>query len=272
MKELRRLWRLGRAALHIALGVAKAEFLYHRWPQERRRAEVRAWALKVFDIFGVRLEIDGKVDAIAASPRLLVANHVSWLDIYAILAVADVRFVAKTEVESWPCVGRLARTIGTVFVDRNGRSRANESRDAIARLLGEGTTVCLFPEATTTDGSCIRPFHPPMLQAAVDRQAQVQPIALRYARADGQRAAEAAFVGDTSLVESLWNLAGCEGLGVVATLLEPVAAAGRDRKMLAEMLQSRIAACLGVACTPLALPHVRGRAEPVSALTVPTAT
>src|ERR1700735_4469641 len=93
-------------------------------------------------LFGIRIRVVGKPPAGAA---LLLANHSSWLDIVIFSAVTPLSFVAKSEVNSWPFFGTLARLQRTVFVTRAKRSEAGVARDAIAQRLGHGDGVGLVP-------------------------------------------------------------------------------------------------------------------------------
>ncbi|KAB2912553.1 MAG: 1-acyl-sn-glycerol-3-phosphate acyltransferase [Hyphomicrobiaceae bacterium] len=247
MTGLRRWWRLWRALIHVLIAVFKVALLYPHWPVSRRRVEVRAWAQTALEIFGVRTCIAGRSTA-PSQPCMLVANHVSWLDVFVILSFADARFVAKAQVARWPLVGGLARALGTVFIDRSARASAAATNAMVRGLFFEKSTVCIFPEGTTTDGSMIKVFRAPLLQAAIDQAVDIQPIALRYVRPDGSPGTEAAFTGEMSLLRSLWMLAGCSALRTDITLLTPVGAADFNRHDLANQLQRSIASHLDVPC------------------------
>ncbi len=247
MTGIRRWWRLSRALTHVAVAVFKVGFLHPRWSVAKQRVEIQAWAQTALEIFGVRTCVEGRgIDP--GRPCVLVANHVSWLDVFAILSFADARFVAKAEVARWPIVGGLARALGTIFIDRSARGSTAATIAAVRGLLTEKATVCIFPEGTTTDGSMIRVFRAPLLQAAIDQAVDIQPVAVRYVRPDGSAGAEAAFTGEMSLLRSLWVLAGSDALRTDITLLAPMSAADCHRHELAGHLQRCIASHLGVPC------------------------
>lgn len=137
---------------------------------------------------------------------LVVANHISWIDVLAIAATAPVVPVAKCEVAQWPVIGPLARRTGTVFVSRRiGR----DLPDTVARItatLRRGHRVLLFPEGTTTCGGPPVAFRRAGFQAAVDAAAAVQSVSIQYTDRRGRPSVSAAFVGDDTLVESVWRV------------------------------------------------------------------
>jgi 1-acyl-sn-glycerol-3-phosphate acyltransferase len=136
-------------------------------------------------------------------PLLVVANHVSWLDVYLLNALATARFVAKSDVRDWPLVGPIAAAFGTFFIVRGSYRDAARVKNAIADALLRGERVVVFPEGTTTDGTRVSRFYAALLQAAVDTGAPVQPVAIRYVGPDGAYEPAAAFIDDMSFATSL---------------------------------------------------------------------
>ena len=164
---------------------------------------------------------------------LLVANHVSWLDVVALLAVTPVRLVAKHDVRAWPAVGVLAALTGSIFVDRSRPKRLPGTVAEVAAALRAGRSVAVFPEGTTFCGAERGRFRPAVFQAAVDAGAPVVPIAIRYGSPD------AAFVGDDTLWSSVRRVAGLRGLTVTligSPALRPEP--GADRRALARAAQA----------------------------------
>lgn len=251
-----RLVRLARAFAHLAVAAWKLAVHAPLWSGRTQRRQVARWSRKVFRIFGVKLLLTGTARQDTARPMLIVANHVSWLDIYALLAAIDVRFVAKSEVRGWPIVGRLAVRLGTLFIERGRRAASRETSQDIAALLARGTPVCVFAEGTTTDGRHLEPFRAPLFEPAVTEAALVQPVAIRYVDARGELSNVPAFVADMSLQESLWRLAGAGGVTAEVHFLAPIEPQGRDRRTLAVLAERAIASHLGVPVL------TRPRAEP----------
>lgn len=179
---------------------------------------------------------------------LLVANHVSWLDIPVLGAQADLSFVSKSEVRRWPLIGALAALLGTIFLDR-GAHRARACVGQIEERLARGQSVALFPEGTTTNGRILLPFFSRLFAAAQHPGMRVQPVALRYFDR-GKPCAIAPFVGDDDLVAHLFRILRHPELVVEVDFLEPLAVRDRDRKSLATACRSAIARQLDLAGRP----------------------
>ncbi|MFU8872044.1 lysophospholipid acyltransferase family protein [Micromonospora sp. SL4-19] len=211
-------------------------------PARGRRAALRGWARGTLRVLGVRLLVRGRLPRRQA---LLVANHVSWLDILAVLSVAPARLLAKREVRDWPVVGPLAAAAGTVFVDRSRPRNLPATVARVAAALRGGHPVAVFPEGTTWCGEAAdcrpgRGFRPAMFQAAVDAGVPVVPLRLAY-RSAGDPTTLAAFLGEETLWESVRRVLAARDLTVsvvVAAALHP--ARDADRRVLARAAESAI--------------------------------
>lgn len=137
---------------------------------------------------------------------LIVSNHISWLDIFALCAFRPAGFIAKQEIRKWPLIGKLCANIGTVFINRNDRKDIAPVNAAIGTALTGGRSVCFFPEAKTSDGLGLLPFKAALFQSAVDTQMPVCVVALRYLDGNGNQTTLPSYAGDTSLLRSLWNI------------------------------------------------------------------
>lgn len=207
----------------------------------------------------VAVEVDARgARPLLAGPVLFVANHVSWLDVQALGAVAGTRFIAKAEVRDWPVVGALAARLGTLFIRRGHFRDAMRVKNELAKLFVGGERVAVFPEATTTDGTRLGTFHPALFQAAIDAAIPVQPVAIRILEVDGTPAAAAAFVDDMTFVESLGKVLARPRLVVELTFGPPIWAADQTRRQLAMRCRSFVAGVLGLAePMPVAVPPLR---------------
>ena len=134
----------------------------------------------------------------------------------------------------------------TLYIERERRRDALRVVHQMAQALQDGDTVAVFPEGTTGEGRALLPFHANLLQAAIATDTPVQPVALRYADAHHAVSPAALWVGDTTLVQSLWQLACGQGLRVMLTVLPPMRTAHADRRALAEHLRQEIGQALRV--------------------------
>jgi len=236
--------RMARLVRHLAGLYASAVWRAPRLqPAGRRELAARFAREMLDDVLQVRLHVRGAPRE--RTPTLIVANHVSWLDMYVLNAVAGARFVAKSEVRGWPFFGTIATRFDTFFIVRGSYRDAARMRTAVARALGLGERVAVFPEGTTTDGTTVGRFFPALFQAAIDARARVQPVALRYRDAHGRPSAAPAFVGDTTVLASVRQVLREPALAVEATIGPSLDPAGRTRRELAEHTRSWIAATLG---------------------------
>ena len=232
-------WRIGRATLHVLHGMLVMT-RFGALDAAGRQQRIQWWSAKLLRTMGLALHASG-------TPRpgatLLVANHVSWLDIAAIHAVAPhARFVSKADVLKWPLLGWLIRGAGTLFIERERKRDALRVVHQMAESLQAGDTVAVFPEGTTTDGRTLLPFHANLLHAAVTTGTPVQPVALRYADSAHAISPAAEYIGDTTLVQSLWRVASARGLAVHVDLLPSQGSRHADRRALAQALREQIAA------------------------------
>ena len=235
-------WRLLRALLHLLHGMAVMASFPLRNPAGRHEC-IRWWSAGVLRAMGLEVQIHG-------TPRpgatLIVANHVSWLDIVAIHAAAPhARFVSKADVLSWPLLGWLIRNAGTLFIERERKRDAVRVVHAVAAALEQGDTVAVFPEGTTGGGPELLPFHANLLQAAVATGTPVQPVVLRFFDASAPFSQAVEYLGETTLMQSVWRVACARGLGVRVELMAPLATPHADRRALAAHLRDVMAARLG---------------------------
>jgi 1-acyl-sn-glycerol-3-phosphate acyltransferase len=235
---------VARLLVHILVAIFKLAVMAPRWSDAQRVQEITSWSRSVFALLGVRLVVRGVPERRAGT--LYAGNHVSWLDIYALLATTDLRFVAKTEVRDWPLIGWLASRLGTLFITRDRRGEAYSTAFAMAGLLRAGHKICMFPEGTTTDGHTLRPFRAALFDSAAEGRAVVQPFAIRYLGEDGRLTAAAAFVGDTSIATSLRTLLGHRNVTCELVLLPPIATAGMGRRALALAVEEAVRSYLDV--------------------------
>lgn len=242
MRRLRAAWRLSRIAIHVLHGVAITLLRFPGYDTAQRQARVAWWAAKMLRVAGCGVE---SVGTPATGGSLMVANHISWLDIVAIHAVCpQARFVSKADVKRWPVLNRLVDAAGTLYLERERARDAMRVVHHVGEALQAGDTVAVFPEGTTGAGVELLPFHANLLQAAISTAMPVQPVALRYADAQGPISAAVVYIGDTTLIESLWRVACADGLRVRVQFLASVPSGGSERRELAARLRERIGAAL----------------------------
>lgn len=248
--------RIALLLAHVLAGLAIASVIFPWLAQRNRNRIIRGWSRLLLAICGVRLRLAGLPleptlartgVAPGGSGRMLLANHVSWIDVFAVHAALPSRFVAKSEIRDWPLLGLLVTLVGTLYVERGRRHAVASINHQVRERLKQGETVAVFPEGTTTDGRSLLPFHANLIAPAQETGAACWPVAIRYAEG-GRPTTAAAFVGDMPLPRSLWNILAARRLEVEVAFLEPVrTGAGGNRHHVAAVAADRIAAWLGVA-------------------------
>lgn len=231
--------RLG-LGFHLLAGLVIVFAVYPLVAPARRQWLKQAWSRQMLRILGIRLEVRGAIEA----GVLLVANHISWVDIFVINAACPTTFVAKAEVRNWPLIGALAARTETLFIERQRGRHALHIAHRMAELLAGGGNVAFFPEGTTTDGAQLLPFHAALLQPAISAGVAVQPLAIAYRDADGKRATAPAYVGDTSFMECVAAIMAAKGLQAELDCLPPVVAIDRNRREIAADCAAQIQASL----------------------------
>lgn len=199
---------------------------------------VQLWSRQMLRVLGIGLRVQGATQL--SGPLLLVANHISWLDITALHAARYCRFVSKADVRDWPLIGRLADGVGTLFIQRESRRDALRVVHHMAERLQAGDVLAVFPEGTTSEGRELLPFHGNLLQAAISSDTPAQPVALHFLDAQGQPSFAPCYVGDDTLVASLWRTLCTPGITVVLHFGEPQTAQGRTRQAWAHDLRETI--------------------------------
>ncbi|MDP2852251.1 MAG: lysophospholipid acyltransferase family protein [Gallionella sp.] len=231
--------RGGHLALHLFYAVLLAIF-YPHLDQTKRRRTLKIWSRQLLDILNIGIRTEGQRPVRGEGGYLIVANHVSWLDIFVLNAIYPSRFIAKAEVRNWPLIGWLCKRSNTIFIERAMRQDAASINQRVSLLLKQGICVGLFPEGTTTDGKQAGHFHSALIQPAIDADAMLCPIALRYQDKNGKQSSAAAFTGDMTLSRSIWRILRCPRFDALLVFTPALATAGKNRRVLARAAQEAI--------------------------------
>lgn len=240
-----RVLRIARLLLHLLRGMTIAAIVFPRIDDKQRRAHIRRWSRQLLAILAIHLHVTRVRAPDDSRPQraMLVANHVSWIDIFAIDAVMPARFVAKSEVARWPLVGWLSTRAGTLYVSRARRHDTARINREVRAALERGELVGVFPEGTTTDGNRLLKFHSSLLQPAVSEQAAILPVAVSYWKSDGTRCTELAYDGRWSLWDTVKRMVRVRTIRCTLTVL-PALEPQRHRRELADAAHRAIAEAL----------------------------
>lgn len=239
-----RLVRVVHLAFHLSHGLLTAALVLPWVNPIRRDRIISGWCRQLLTVFNIRLVTHGKVPDENA-PALLIANHVSWIDIYAINSVRVVRFVAMSEIRRWPVFGWLAAQANTLFTDRSKRHDAGRLVRQVSASLRSGDCLCYFPEGGTSDGTHLKPFKNSLIQAAIDADSAIWPVAILYPDENGKPDPELSYANRT-LWGSVKSVLAQQAPVVELYFGEPIPAGGQDRRALSAAARMHIARSLNL--------------------------
>jgi 1-acyl-sn-glycerol-3-phosphate acyltransferase len=225
VKLIRLLFEFTRGALVLWLRFPKLD-------HDGRLREIQRWAAKVLTI--LRVQVQCEAPAPTQCPALVVANHLSWLDVLVLQSLLPGVFVAKSEVRHWPGIGAMAQACATIFVERSSRQSARAMVNEMLKAIKQGYSVFAFPEGTSSDGSDVGQFHTNVFEAAIQAHVHVQPVTLLYVDTHLNLSSDTAlFTGDTTLVASLRKVMASSSVQATVHFGKFILPQGHTRKSLA---------------------------------------
>ncbi|MBI1889961.1 MAG: 1-acyl-sn-glycerol-3-phosphate acyltransferase [Burkholderiales bacterium] len=236
------LWyRLARVCLHLFVGLWTCAVVFPWLDAEGRMRRIHRWSIQLLGLCRVKLDVIHHAAEPQPTRALIVANHISWLDIFVINSLHTCRFVAKSDIRGWPLIGWLCDKAGTIFIARGKLRDVRRIYEGLVHSLHEGEHVAFFPEGTTSEQGTVLPFHANLFEAAVEAGVPVQPFALRYVDAQGGLHPSVSFIGDMSFAQSM--IAVLTGGPIHAELirLPIVVTTDRHRRELAPLARQVIA-------------------------------
>ena len=213
-----------------------------RLDQAGQSLAIQQWSADTLKLLGISVEVIGNMATPASNPsRLLVANHISWLDPLVIQTLQHSIFVAKQEVSQWPVVGHIAKGCDVVFVNRGSPSSARKMVQGLTEALQNNMCIAGFPEGTSTEGHKVGLFHSNLFEVAVANSCEVVALSLRYKDPASQvMRLEPAFVGDIGFLQSLHRVVCAPPMVVQVVVSDPIASHGHTRRTLAQLAQSKV--------------------------------
>jgi 1-acyl-sn-glycerol-3-phosphate acyltransferase len=223
--------------LHILLVVPLCLLIFISTKNQQERI-IRFWCKRLLSIFEISVEVTGfERNLVNQKKYLMVANHISWMDIIIIQSIKPCIFVAKSDVASWPLFGWVAQMTGTIFIKRDKISDIKKALKKMKRRLIK-RSVCIFPEGTSTNGRYLLPFKSNLFQSSIDTQKSILPLCLRYEQKNIYTD-KTAFVDDMSLLDSIIKIKQEKDIRVVVEILQPIRPR-YNRKELASYTQEII--------------------------------
>lgn len=261
------IFRATRLVLHLFYGAMLA-IVYPHLRSSLQSRIMQRWSVELLDVLHVRVSVTGNTPLRDIKQGLIVANHISWLDVYVMISILPMRFVAKSEVRSWPFIGWLCVRAQTIFIERNKRSDTVRANQQIVEHLRQGNCMAIFPEGTTSDGSQVRHFHASLLQPAIDSQTTIYPVAVYYHDKFNNANLDAAYIDEMSFLDSLWKILSSRDLQVRLTATSALSTQDENRRLLALEAHRRISHALSIELPPVAeeiisTSHLDNAEEPI---------
>lgn len=237
-------WPFLRVILHLLQGLATCAIVFPFVSTKHKENLVRNWSAALLRILRVRVE----ARLIGATPStqraLIVANHVSWLDIFVINSLQPCHFVAKADIRNWPLLGWLCEQAGTIFIARGKRRETRRVQEGLVTSILRGQRIAFFPEGTTAAQGNLLPFHSNLFEAAISAGVPIKPYAVRYLDAQGNLNAAANFIGDTTFVDSMMLILKTRGMHAQLIELPLIDSSELDRRALSARAHAAIANAL----------------------------
>ncbi len=243
-------FRLLRIVLHLFAGLGTCALIFPFIGAQARTARIKRWSVRLLALCGVQVRFE-EAGVREASRALIVSNHVSWLDIFVINALHPCRFVAKSDIRSWPLIGWLSEQAGTIFISRGKLRDVRRIYQGLVTSLHAGEHVAFFPEGTTSAQGTLLPFHANLFEAAIEAEVPVQPFALRYVDSDGQLHPAADFINDMTFVQSVLTILRAGTMTAHLIVLPPIpTGTASHRRELADLACNAITQALGYGAVP----------------------
>lgn len=243
------IWRLGKLVLFLIYHILY--LVVNSLGKEKATVELQAsrqginFGRGLLRTLGIRMTVTGPKPPM---PALLAPNHMGYLDILVMMGAVECFMLTRSEVASWPLLGRVITKAGHPQIKR-ARSRALASAgDAAGSVLERGDRICIFLEGTSTGHDRVLPFHPAMIQPAIKAGAAVVPVGIRWKSIDPDidLAEDVSYWKDHIIGPHLWRLCGLKGIEVEVQFGEPIPTTDRDRKSLAVELREKVTALSGL--------------------------
>lgn len=232
-------FRLVRLILKLISGLLLSVTRYRNADADGKRRINSKWSRELLAIAGIQVRaVDFPVVANSHAVTL-VANHVSWADIFALNSQRPCHFIAKAELRDWPIAGKLLDNVGTIFINRSDRKETLRLGTVVREYMAAGETVAVFPEGTTSDGRDVLKFHASLLEPVVAAEGEVWVVAIRYFKGT-ERTLAASYIGDMTFLDSLKLIHAAQPITAELKFVKSIACAGKTRREVAAEAEALI--------------------------------
>lgn len=242
-------WYFFRVFVHLAIGLTVCGVVFPLSSAGFKEKLIRWWSGAMLAICQVEVRFQNQGDAAPGQRVLVVANHVSWLDIFLLNSLRPCHFVAKADIRSWPILGWLSQKAGTIFLARGKQREVRRIYEGLVHQIAAGKHIAFFPEGTTAPQGTILPFHANLFEAAIEAQVPIQPFAIRYVDAHGKLHHAVDFIGEMTFAESMNLILRGGKITAELTQLPLISSDNAHRREVAQAARLAVAQSLGITIT-----------------------
>jgi 1-acyl-sn-glycerol-3-phosphate acyltransferase len=172
------------------------------------------------------------------APKMLVSNHISWLDVFVLGSVYKGHFIAKSEISSWPVLGPIITSAGTLYIKRGVHSAIKKMGLQIGQIIENKNNVLFFPEGQTSDGKQIKKIYSGLFESAIIAGMDVQPMLIIYSDSSGNPSRSVPYIDNQHLLSSIWNVLGEKEITVHLFALETISSKEYTRKEIGGLVSN----------------------------------
>ena len=180
---------------------------------------VNNWSKILCRVCGIKIQSKGLKQG---NPVLIVANHISWLDIPIIHSQKLLGFIAKSEIGNWPMFGILIKSGEVVLIKRGKHESRKKVLELMQQRLRQNRSIGVFPEGKATNGDKLGHFHRQLMQAAIETQVPIQAVAIKFIHADGTRNKDIGFRPHEKFIPNILRILTLPGCTAELNFCEPL--------------------------------------------------
>jgi 1-acyl-sn-glycerol-3-phosphate acyltransferase len=237
---MRRLFKAIKLASHLIIGLFIISFTIHSKNKVERAEIINRWSIKLTKIFDIKIITYGNKPELAPVNHMFLSNHISWFDIFALNSIFISRFIAKSDIQSWPVINRLCTGAGTFFIQREKIKDTKRVNESITKSLMEGDSVTFFPEGTTSDGTHLKPLKTSLVQSIITSNGTIQGIYINYLDSNGKPTDITAYIDEITITQSLSKILSSSGIEAHIYFLKPIDVSQHDRSSISAAIKAQL--------------------------------
>ena len=199
----------------------------------KKSLQLQAYYKEFLLLLKVTIQFEGDV---VHAPKMLVSNHISWMDVFVLGSVYQGHFIAKNEIRFWPVLGQIITSAGTLYIKRGVHSAIKKMSSQIGQIIKNKENVLFFPEGETSDGRQIKKIYSGLFESAIIAGMDVQPLLIIYSDSSGYPSQSVPYIDKQHLLSSIWKVLGEKKITVHLFALETISSKEYTRKEIGQQV------------------------------------